>query len=171
MANGAGGQGGVPTGTGGFKGGNTGIVPPQMQSQQAHMPQRMVRNPAGGMMQAGQYSGMSGPQSGYQTPQQLLTQVQGGADLNAQMGPGGSLLRQLMNAGPQALAGADQATLARIKQAAQGAYQGQIDQNNAQAAYWGDPANAAPNAQGVVPDAGLFGRSNVRLQNQLNRWK
>jgi hypothetical protein len=124
-------------------------------------------NPSHGVPPAQRPQG-SGAQSGYQTPAQLLALAQGGMDLNAQVGPGGSLLRQLMNVGQQGLAGAgaDPALLAKIKAGAQGAYQGQIDQNNAMKAYWGQEGN---NPGGAI-DTGLYDRSIAQFLQQMGRW-
>lgn len=127
-------------------------------------------DPGGGWVQRGPAGNVdangNGLQSGYQTPQQLLAAAQSGMDLNTQMGPGGSLLRQLMNAGPQALAGADPALLAKIKAAATGAYQNQIDQNNAMKGYWGQEGN---NPSGAI-DTGLYDRSIAQFLQQMGRW-
>ena len=134
MANGAGGQGGVPTGTGGFKGKYRHRASADAVAAGAYAAAHGAQS-AGGMMQAGQYSGMSGPQSGYQTPQQLLT------------GAGWCGPQRADGAGRLALAATDErgtAGACRRGPGDAGAHQaggagrvsGQIDQNNAQAAYW-----------------------------------
>lgn len=109
-----------------------------------------------------------GPQSGYQTTEQLLAQMAAGADVDAQgTNPAGSIMRQLISRGPDALVGADPALLARIKQAALAGYQNQIDQNMLSKQQW-SPGGAyyTPGQQTVT----TFDQNIARLMAQMARW-